>query len=437
MKRAKLISLTLALLMPLAAIADTYTSLWKQFEAAVQKDHPHTVLKVLGEISAKAQRERAYGHLLKAQLATADQTVSLSPDSLQPAIERLQASEQAAVKSGDQVLAAIYESVLGTVFTDRSHLLDDGIAIGKQYYRKSMSNPGALADAFATGYKPFVEDGIDSKYYYNDMLHIIGMAAGDYKGMHDYYDAHGKREGACLSALELKRKARKANDVGKLKKSKYIMSLDSLIREYGDLLPCGEVAIERYAYMENAEDVSAEDKMNYINYALMKWGAWQRMNILRNAQNRLTLPSFHASLGGAMALPGVERKVVVMALNNINELRLTATRLDIDGTTQLDPMNDKDYARLRRHIVAGEQPLTDVRQYVGLPAYKTVSDTLSINGLQPGMYLVEMSTDNVSVPVERQLLHVCNIYPVVEALPGNKYRFAMLNATTGLAVPKA
>lgn len=437
MKRAKLISLTLALLMPLAAIADTYTSLWKQFEAAVQKDHPHTVLKVLGEISAKAQRERAYGHLLKAQLATADQTVSLSPDSLQPAIERLQTSEQAAVKSGDQVLAAIYESVLGTVFTNCSYLLDDGIAIGKQYYRKSMSNPGALADAFATGYKPFVEDGIDSKYYYNDMLHIIGMAAGDYKGMHDYYDAHGKREGACLSALELIRKARKANDVGKLKKSKYIMSLDSLIREYGDLLPCGEVAIERYAYMENAEDVSAEDKMNYINYALMKWGAWQRMNILRNAQNRLTLPSFHASLGGAMALPGVERKVVVMALNNINELRLTATRLDIDGTTHLDPMNDKDYARLRRHIVAGEQPLTDVRQYVGLPAYKTVSDTLSINGLQPGMYLVEMSTDNVSVPVERQLLHVCNIYPVVEALPGNKYRFAMLNATTGVAVPKA
>ncbi len=437
MKRSRLISIAVALLIPLAAIADSYTSLWKQYDAAVKKDHPQTVLKLLSQIADKAQRERAYGQLLKAQVKSADYQCELSVDSLQPVVERMRQMEQQAERNGDNVLAAIYQSVLGSVYTNNSFAFDDAKSIGYQYYKKSMSHPDALAKAYATGYEPFVVDGVDSKYYYDDMLHIIGMRAGDYLSMHAYYASHGKREGALLTAIELVKKSRKAGDEGRVKKSKYIMSLDSLVREYGDLLPCGEVAIERYAYMSNAEDVTAEEKMSYINYALMKWGAWERMNILRNAQRRLTLPSFHASLGGGIALPGVTRKVTVMSLNNIGEIRLTATRLDVDGTTTLNPQNDKDYARLRRYIVEGEQPITDMRRYVGMPAYKTVSDTLEMKGLRSGVYLVEISTDNVAVPVERRLLRVCNIYPVVEALPGKRYRIAVLDATHGTAVKGA
>ena len=437
MKRSRLISLVVAMLMPLAAIADSYTSLWKQFDSAMQKDHPQSALKVLAQITDKAQREHEYGQLLKAQVSIAGCETMMSPDSLMPAIERLKYAEQTAVSNGDNVLAAVYQSVLGSVYTDNRRLLDDGVAIGKEYYAKSMAHPDALASAYATGYEPFVVDGVDSKYYYDDLLHVIGMRAGDYRTMHDYYASHGKREGALLTALELVKKSRRAGDEGRVKKSKYIMSLDSLVRQYGDLLPCGEVAIERYAYMKNAEDISAEEKMSYINYALMKWGAWQRMNILRNAQRRLTLPSFHASLGGEIALPGVARKVMVMGLNNIGQIRITASRLNIDGTTNLDPSNDKDYARLRRHIVSTDPVLTDVRNYVGMPAYKTISDTLEIKGLRTGMYLVEVSTDNVSMPVERRLLRVCNLYPVIEMLPGKKCRVAVLNATTGTAVPGA
>lgn len=437
MKRSRLISFVVAMLMPLAAIADSYTSLWKQFDSAMQKDHPQSALKVLVQITDKAQRERAYGQLLKAQVSIAGCETMMSPDSLLPAIERLKHAEQTAVSSGDNVLAAVYQSVLGSVYTDNRRLLDDGVAIGKEYYAKSMAHPDALASSYATGYEPFVVDGIDSKYYYDDLLHIIGMRADDYRTMHDYYASHGKREGALLTALELVKKSRRAGDEGRVKKSKYIMSLDSLVHQYGDLLPCGEVAIERYAYMKNAEDISAEEKMSYINYALMKWGAWQRMNILRNAQRRLTLPSFHVSLGGEIALPGVVRKVMVMGLNNIGQIRVSASRLNIDGTTDLDPSNDKHYARLRRHIISTEPVLTDVRNYVGMPAYKTISDTLEIKGLRTGMYLVEVSTDNVSMPVERRLLRVSNLYPVIEMLPCKKCRVAVLNATTGTAVPGA
>ena len=437
MKKNILASLLLAVLLPVAAMADSYTSLWKKYDAAVRKDHPQTVQKVLAQIGEKAEKERAYGHLLKAQIAATEFAAEVSLDSLQPAVERLKRHEQAAEQGGDYVLAAIYQSVLGKIYTNFDHLLDDAKTQARYYFARSMAHPDALAAAYSTGYEPFVVDGIDSKYYYDDMLHVIGMAASDYQRMHDYYAAHGKREGACLTALQIVKARRHYTDQTRVKKSKYIMSLDSLISEYSDLVVCGEVAIARYEYMENAEDVTAEEKNNYINYALTKWGAWTRMNILRNAQRRLTLPSFHAWLGGEMALPGVPRKVVVMSATNIGELRLTASRLDITDKDKFDLSDAKDYARLRRRIVATEEPITDTRRYVGLPPYKTVSDTLELPGLRSGFYLVELSTDNLSVPTERHILRVCNIYPLVEVLPGDKYRFAVVDATTGKAAPGA
>ena len=51
---------------------------------------------------------------------------------------------------------------------------------------KSMSNPEALAEAYSTGYAPFVTDGTDSRYFYHDMLHVLGIRANDYRTMHDY-----------------------------------------------------------------------------------------------------------------------------------------------------------------------------------------------------------------------------------------------------------
>lgn len=425
------------LLLPMAAMADSYTSLWKKYDGAVRKDHPQTVLKVLAQLSGKAEKERAYGHLLKAQVAQLDWLAQLSRDSILVVAERLKSCGDAAERKGDRVLAAVYQSVMGRMYTQYRYAFDDAKELAAECFRRSMEHPEALAAAYCTSYVPFVEDGVDSKYYYDDMLHIIGIAAGDYRGMHDYYAAHGKREGACLTALQMvKQKHRNAQGT-RVKKSKYIMSLDSLINEYSDLVVCGEVAIARYEFMKNAEDVTAEEKNNFINYALTKWGAWTRMNILRNAQRRLTLPSVHAMLGNEIALPGVTRKVIVMGVNNVGELRLTASRLDITDADTHNLNSEKDYARLRRHIVADETPSTDVRRYVGLPAYKTVSDTLEITGLRSGFYLVELSTDNVNVPVERSLLRVCNIYPLIEALPGNRYRIAVVNATTGEAVPGA
>ena len=74
----------------------TYSSLWKQVEKAVNDDLPQTEQKLLRQIAAKAEQEKAYGQLLKAELQEVRALTDVSGDSLKPAIARLQAREQAA-----------------------------------------------------------------------------------------------------------------------------------------------------------------------------------------------------------------------------------------------------------------------------------------------------------------------------------------------------
>lgn len=435
MRKKAFITIIMALLLPLAAMADSYASLWKQYDAAAKKDHPRTQIKVLTSIIEKATRERAYGHLLKAQLMSAQAITAISPDSLVPAVAQLEAAESAAEPT-NKVLAAVYESALGSIYKQNPSLADDAEAKSKAYFKKSLSNPDLLSKTLTSGYEPFVVDGVDSRYFYDDLLHVVAMAADDYKTMHDYYAEHNLREGACLAAL-MQVKQKRNYEETRMKKSRYVLALDSLINEYGDLPVAGELAIERYNFMSDAEDATAKDKMNYIDYALTKWGAWPRMNVLRNAQRKLTLPMFHVSLGKEIITAGLKRDVIVMSVCNIGELKLTVSRLKADGTTTLDPSVSKDYERLRKSIDPSFTPQTCVRRYFGKADYEVSRDTMSIQPLPAGMYLVEVSTDNVNIAPERALLHVSNLYPITEPLPDKKIRVVVLNAVSGEPVAGA
>ena len=421
-------------MVPTMMYADSYTTLWKKEAAAREKDLPKTQIEILDKIIAKAEADRAYGHLLKAQVSKMGARSSISPDSLAPAVRRLEADAKKA-ESKDVVLAAVYNSVIGTVYKKRPTLCDDAAARSEAFYSLSLTHPDELARAFATGYSPFVEDGVDSRIFGDDMLHVLGMEAGRYDILHDYYEKVGNRAAACFCALKMIQQNRTGNTL-RMQKSKYLQSIDSLIEKYGDLTVAGELAIERYKFMEASEDATPEDKMNYIDYALVKWGAWPRMNVLRNAVKRLTMPYFNVSIGDQVALPGVPRKVIVASLCNIGELTMTVRRVNVNGDTDLNPADADDYAKLKK-LLAPDEPFTQTRRYIGLPPYKIVNDSMQIDGLKNGVYLVEFTTDNISVPVERALLRVSNLMLVTENMPGNNIRLVAVNATTGEPVPGA
>ena len=95
--------------MPFMTWGQTYSALWKKVDEAEKKDLPQTMSKVLQQIVDKAEAEKAYGQLMKAELKNAQVKASVAPDSLKPAVEAL---EQRCGGIKDEVLKTVYQTVL-------------------------------------------------------------------------------------------------------------------------------------------------------------------------------------------------------------------------------------------------------------------------------------------------------------------------------------
>lgn len=427
-------SLALLLMMPFAIMADSYNSLWKQYEQVQKKNQPRSAIGILNQISAKARADKAYGQLIKAELEQVVNWQDLSGDSLQPQLQRLSLSAMKAEKA-DRAAAAIYYSVLGRIYQKEFRYVADSMEVSKKFMRRSMQNPALLAAVKAENYAPLMIEGIDSHIFYNDLLHVLGFAAGDYKTLLQWYEAHNNRSAACYCAFKLVEEQH-CNDKYELKKSKYLQCLDSLITCYQDLPIAGELAIARYNFMDQANDVTAAEKMNYLNYALSKWGTWPRMNILRNAQSRLTLPSFIVDCGPTVQLPNRQIRVKIRQLTNIQNLTMTVTRLNTQEYLMLNPNEKQEYAKLEKLLLL-PTATSVTHRYVGLPAYKVSCDSMTIAPLQKGVYLVEFTTDNKDIKPERTLLHISDMYVLQTGLPGGITKLVAMSATTGKPIADA
>ena len=219
----------------------TYSALWKQVDEAEQKDLPRTQYDVLMKIVKKAQKEGEYGQLMAAELAGSRAMATIAPDSLQPAIERM---EQRFRATTDKALSAVYATVLKKVYDDNNQLeRDEELTV-----TLDAETCERLAAVKAADYKPLTTIGRDSKLFDDDMLSVVGYELEDFQPLHDYYSKAGKRRAAMMTALEIARQNRVMGDV-KYDKAPYIDTIDSLINIYGDLPEAAELAIERYEYM--------------------------------------------------------------------------------------------------------------------------------------------------------------------------------------------
>ena len=315
-------------LLPLSAGADNYTQLWKQFDLAQQKDLPKTQLEVLEKISKQATRERAYGHLVKAELLSVTVLSSLSPDSLLPARIRLETRER---EASDKVLKAVYNLVIGKLY-ENGYMDADNTARTKECYARALENPDLLASVQDASYAPLVEVGVDSKVFNHDLLHVVGFEIGAFDTLHKYYEAKGNRSAACYTALGMNWRERKSN-------AQRMTSLDSLICLYGDLPIACEVAINRYSLMRGGSRDLDKVRFEFLNEAIGRWKDYPRANVLRNQLARLTVPRFSARLEKKVLQPNKEYKIFFPGIRNVGRISMDVYRLR-EGITATERLSD-------------------------------------------------------------------------------------------------
>lgn len=428
MKR-NIITLLITVFAMLQATAQTYDNLWKQADIIAQKDQPKSEIGVMKKIISKATAAKDYGQLLAAEIRQAILWREISPDSLTPNVKRM---ETEALKAKDPVLKAVRYAVLGKVYREVNGKKSE------EFFKKALEQPELLARNASTGYVPLTLKGVDGSSFNNDLLHLIGFEADSkeaYLLMYTYYNKVENRGAACLCAYKLIEKYRQ-DDVREVRKSKYLNTIDSLIHVYQDIPEAGELAVEHFRFMEGATDAKPQDKLNYINYALNRWGGWSRMNVLRNAQKRLTEPMFQVQDMPLVLRPS-EKKWVHLNVRNLQNLNIRLSRLNITADNEYDAQNEATYKMLLKKTTKLHQKDFS-RNYYGRPDYEEVKDSIEIGGNLPlGAYLMEVTSDNTGIAPQRELFYVSNLAVMIQQLPDDRHRYVVVNATDGQPVPGA
>ena len=428
MKR-NIMTLLITVFAMLQATAQTYDNLWKQADIIAQKDQPKSEIGVMKKIISKATVAKDYGQLLAAEIRQAILWREISPDSLTLNVKRM---ETEALKAKDPVLKAVRYAVLGKVYREVNGKKSE------EFFKKALEQPELLARNASTGYVPLTLKGVDGSSFNNDLLHLIGFEADSkeaYLLMYTYYDKVENRGAACLCAYKLIEKYRQ-DDVREVRKSKYLNTIDSLIHVYQDIPEAGELAVEHFRFMEGATDAKPLDKLNYINYALNRWGGWSRMNVLRNAQKRLTEPMFQVKDMPQVLRPG-EKAWVQLDVRNLQNLNIRLSRLNITADNEYDAQNEATYKMLLKKTTKLHQKDFS-RNYYGRPDYETVKDSIEIGGNLPlGAYLMEVTSDNTGIAPQRELFYVSNLAVMIQQLPDDRHRYVVVNATDGQPVPGA
>lgn len=424
-----ILTLIIAVFALTQAAAQTYDNLWKQADIIARKDQPRSEIGVMKKIISKASAAKDYGQLMAAEMRQMILWKEISADSLMPNVKRMEAE---VLKVKDPALKAVRYAVLGKVYRDMNEKKS------QESFKKALEQPELLAKHTSTEYVPLTLKGVDGSSFNNDLLHLIGFEADSkeaYLQLYTYYNKVENRGAACLCAYKLIEKYRQ-DDVREVKKSKYLQTIDSLIQVYQDIPEAGELAVEHFRFMEGATDAKPQDKLNYINYALSRWGGWSRMNELRNAQKRLTEPMFQVKDMPQVLRPG-EKAWVHLDVRNLQNLKISISRINITADNEYDAQDEATYKMLLKKTTKLHQKDFS-RNYYGRPDYEEVKDSIEIGGNLPlGAYLMEVTSDNTGIAPQRELFYVSNLAVMIQQLPDDKHRYVVVNATDGQPIAGA
>ena len=430
MRQKFVVIVAMILLMPIGLFGQTYSDLWKQVEQAQNKDLPKTAIAHLEKIEKKAQKEQAYGQLMRSTLLHAQLMAEVAPDSLAPAVARLEQQEQQA--QSNPVLQAVYDAVLSQIYLRNHQLTEDWKTLSDNFSTKALARPDLLAQTKAESYVPFVVKGKNSTMFDDDLLSVIGYELSAWRLLADYYQKVGNRPAACYTSLRTLVKEREAVGQESYAKSRFIQSLDSLITIYGDLPEAGEIAMERYDYMSNHTDATRAEKAAWLQESIRRWGSWPRLNQLRNQWTELINPCYEAQVPRSVAEIGKQQTVKLPLLRHLQSLTMRVYRTKQMGDTELNPNNQEDYKKLKGELTE----LIELRRTLTFTvheAYENFEDSILLDGLPAGVYMLEFQSQP-NTNVSRSLYFVSGMRIIMQHQPDHTIRYVVVDATTGQPV---
>lgn len=429
------IFVVMLLLKPMTTTAQSLQKLWEDVLVAQKADKPKTAIECLEKIVSKAEKEKAYGHLMRAELMIIQAKTAISPDSLAPAFFRLVEKAEAQKKP---LQKAVYYAVLGKTIENGHEVRSLIDKSSSYYYKLALADPLLLSKAKAEGYEPLVVKGDYGNMYDHDLLSVIAHEADKLKVMLDCYNAQPKRRTAAMMAtLEVIK-----SDAYYYYNRSYdnyppFRQLDSLINKYGDLPECCEAAILKYNLLDRVKGVTDGQRSEMLKSAIERWGKYSRCDLLRNELDKLENPRLEVVQGYEYVLPGKPKLVKFPKIKGVNNLKVEITRAEIGKDTQYSLYGKTYWNMLEKYGVKGSHKVLFDKTYPKHEAYEVFSDSVWIEGMPAGVYFIDYITDNNRLDTIHNYFHVTDIALMMQPLPKGDVRLAVLNSTTGQPMPNA
>ena len=432
----------IAFILPLSLSAQTYHSLWQQADKALEQDRPQTALATLRKIEIKAAGEKQYGHLMASLFMQLQRAGEISADSIPPVVQKMLASGRD-VWANDRVASVMFhvamrqaEKMCGLKI-DSTDLYKDYIGFGHEEANKSLVAE-LLADSKLRSqltrtegidtYLPLLKKEKGGEYFSHDIISVIASALGDYQSLVGHYLSVGDRKAACLmSARMIEGMEATCRDRKSLE-----AKADSLILIFSDLQECGALAIQKYRLLDKPKE-----KVEWIDRALQQWGSWAEMNYLRNERQWLILPQISIVVPSRQLRSGLTTVLPLRRIRNISHLQLDVT------TVKGCPQKTMEKALSERNLLIlkpflAKKPLARMEKtFEKHPEYELFSDSISIDRLPYGTYLVTATCDGKRMEDADFLVFVSDLKVISLPLSTEKTRYVVVNATTGKPVPGA
>ena len=391
----------------------------EKLKKAFSDDLPETYKQIFGE--AKDEYLQAHDHQSLCTLLSSCMKGSMSRN-----LDVINATEDAikmATQEGNKAMEAVYHLIAGKILPRWDFKKT------REYFNKALADPEFLASVRTDDFK-WVEKKEDSKIFGNDLLSFIGMETERYDVMYDYYITTGNRMAACYSKIHAIINQYIRNE------EKYA-SLMGVIDLYGDLPVVCEAV--KYIIKNNlipksedegleGENENAERKRTFIKHFVDKFIDDEHTKELESLMRELEKPLFESDFD-KVVVPRQDFSIP-LKYRNVKTITVTIYPTNLTGRNS-DTLSES----LRSYTKKATPVLRKTFELEAVKPYIAKETQLELNGLPPGIYLIELKSDQGDMT--DGILHVSNIIAIAEHLPNRRTRIVVVDNMTGRPIPHA
>lgn len=439
MKRLTFLLMTMCV--ALGMNAQSYSKLWKQYEAAVSDDLPKTALQHVRKIVDKARHDRNMPWLLRGEFAEYALMNDVSSDSSAVVLKQIEADMDAETRPVEK---ALWQSAVGQLLLGRymryyyrpAPADSASVAHACALLRASVQPIEALGAVKAKKYDMLFTKGSESRYYGDDLLSVLSSTAiekdvftssevADLRSrILAYYQREGNKSAALLTELDI------INDIQVMYKPLTSQERFNRLLDVAKRYEPMPLNVETYISLIRMSGFSGADNNDSIlvglaHKGLSMYGKEERANILRQYIESKEHEELNFYIKDKYIYPNAPYELHLRGRHvNSATVRIYRTSFTAEQVTRT-----KDEKWMDDVVSSGVPYRKIFREFEPHEPYVWFSDTIQFAIDSVGIYVIEVESDKGKAT--KNLLCVTRLRPMLLTLRGGDGRVVAVDAKSG------